>query len=72
MITVPATSFVHERLPGDAPLSFERAYLADLGGGCQVPVGAYGRFEGEDGTLTLTGMVCDLPGEMLLRETMSY
>lgn len=27
----PATAFVHERLPGDAPLSFERAYLANDG-----------------------------------------
>jgi len=27
----PATSFLHERLPGDAPLSFERAYLANDG-----------------------------------------
>ncbi|MFH2008652.1 MAG: hypothetical protein ABI333_18845 [bacterium] len=27
----PATSFTHERLPGDAPLSFERAYLANDG-----------------------------------------
>ncbi len=31
LFSKPATSFVHERLPSDAPLSFERAYLANDG-----------------------------------------
>ena len=31
VFTKPATAMIHERLPGDAPLSFERAYLANDG-----------------------------------------
>lgn len=33
----------------------ERAFLAQIGGGCQVPVAAYATLEGE--TLTLTGLI---------------
>jgi hydroxymethylbilane synthase len=33
----------------------ERAFLAQIGGGCQVPVGAYARLN--DNTLTLIGMI---------------
>lgn len=49
----------------------ERSFLASLGGGCQVPVGAYGRFADEDDTLTITGMVASLDGRRLLRETIT-
>lgn len=31
LFSKPATAMVHDRLPGDAPLSFERAYLANDG-----------------------------------------
>ena len=47
----------------------ERAFLAALGGGCQVPIGAYGRIEGDRATLRLTGMVASLDGARLLADS---
>ena len=58
-----------EDLPSRLAVTAERAVLSSLGGGCQVPVGAYGRFS--EGQLILTGMVSSLCGEKLLRETIS-
>ncbi len=49
----------------------ERQFLADLGGGCQVPIGAYAEFADGDGTLSLTGMVAGLDGARLLKRTVS-
>ncbi|MFM8662041.1 MAG: hydroxymethylbilane synthase [Cyanobium sp.] len=48
----------------------ERAFLRELEGGCQVPIGVNSRFEGEgDGTeLVLTGMVSSLDGVRLIRD----
>lgn len=48
----------------------ERALLGRLGGGCQVPIGAYARFEGpavESRRLVLDGMVAAPGGRPLLR-----
>jgi hydroxymethylbilane synthase len=59
-----------EHAPTRWAVTAERAFLADLGGGCLVPVGAYARFD-DGNTLTLTGMVCDLTGEDLLRDTVA-
>jgi len=47
----------------------ERAFLAALGGGCQVPMGAYARIAGDGAALTITGMVADIDGSRLLRRT---
>jgi len=47
----------------------ERAFLAALGGGCQVPVGAYARIAGDGAALTITGMVADVDGSGLMRRT---
>ena len=44
----------------------ERAFLRELEGGCQVPIGVNTRFEGE--TLVLTGMVASLDGQQLIRD----
>lgn len=44
----------------------ERAFLAKLGGGCQVPVACYGRIK-KDG-LHLEGMVAELDGTVILRK----
>lgn len=44
----------------------ERAFLRQLEGGCQVPIGVNSRFEGED--LVLTGMVASLDGLRLIRD----
>lgn len=52
--------------PTAAAVIAERAFLRRLEGGCQVPIGAYGRFEGEK--LVLDGMVASLNGNIILRE----
>lgn len=49
----------------------ERSFLAALGGGCQVPVGAYARLAGGPAEITVTGMVANLDGSRLLRRTIS-
>jgi hydroxymethylbilane synthase len=46
----------------------ERAFLRDLEGGCQVPIGVNTSIEGDD--LTLTGMVASLDGSQLLKDSM--
>jgi hydroxymethylbilane synthase len=47
----------------------ERAYLSHLGGSCQVPVAGHGSISGD--RFTLTGLVADLDGSVMLRETHS-
>lgn len=49
------------------PVSAERAMLAELGGGCQVPIGAYGTLE--DTELFLTGAVFSPDGATMVRYT---
>ena len=44
----------------------ERAFLRELEGGCQVPIGVNTSFEGEE--LVLTGMVASLDGKRLIRD----
>ena len=43
----------------------ERALLAALGGGCQVPIGAYAQVDGDE--IHLTAVVCTPDGDRLLR-----
>src|SRR5512145_108286 len=45
----------------------ERALLARLEGGCQVPIAAYGTVSGEE--LTLTGLVASVDGLQMLKKT---
>jgi hydroxymethylbilane synthase len=45
----------------------ERAFLRELEGGCQVPIGVNTSIEGD--TLTLTGMVASLDGQRLIKDT---
>ena len=47
----------------------ERALLNKLGGGCQVPIGAFA--EMKDGKLLLTGVVARPDGSEVLREQLS-
>ncbi|MHC4294634.1 MAG: hydroxymethylbilane synthase, partial [Planctomycetota bacterium] len=49
----------------------ERAFLRGLGGGCQVPIGAYARTEENGSKLILTGMVANRAGSQLLKRTIS-
>jgi hydroxymethylbilane synthase len=44
----------------------ERAFLARLGGGCQVPVAGYAKLE--NGELHMEGMVAELDGSVILRK----
>lgn len=46
-------------------ISAERAFLKRLGGGCQVPIAAFGRVE--DCTLRIDGMVGMIDGKRLIR-----
>jgi len=48
----------------------ERAFLRELEGGCQVPIGVNTRFDGEGDSapLVLTGMVASLDGVRLIRD----
>ncbi|MGD2125408.1 MAG: hydroxymethylbilane synthase [Desulfobacteraceae bacterium] len=47
----------------------ERAFLKELEGGCQVPIAAHGRLGGDG--LTLTGMVAELDGSVLIKDEIS-
>jgi len=47
----------------------ERSFLRALGGGCQVPIGAYGVVDGQ--AVSLQGVVASLDGEKLLRGSVS-
>ena len=47
----------------------ERAFLRELEGGCQVPIGVNTSIDGD--TLTLTGMVAALDGNRLVKDTVS-
>jgi len=51
-----------------AAVTAERTFLSALGGGCQAPIGAFGRIC-EDGRLVLTGMVASLDGARLVKQT---
>ncbi|HEY9695794.1 MAG TPA: hydroxymethylbilane synthase [Trichocoleus sp.] len=47
----------------------ERAFLRELEGGCQVPIGVNTTIEGN--TLTLTGMVASVDGKRLIKDTVT-
>jgi hydroxymethylbilane synthase len=49
------------------PVTAERAMLAELGGGCQVPIGAFGTLENTE--LFLTGAVFAPDGSAMIRYT---
>jgi hydroxymethylbilane synthase len=48
-------------------ISAERAFLKRLGGGCQVPVAAFGQMAGPD--LKIDGMVGTIDGKSLIRHS---
>lgn len=50
-------------------VSGERSFLHRLEGGCQIPIAAHGHVEGKD--FTLTGLVADLTGETIIKETIT-
>lgn len=52
-----------------AGVEAERAFLAALEGGCQVPIAAYARIEREE--IHLQGLLADLDGSRCLRDSLS-
>lgn len=52
--------------PSRAAVDAERAYLGELGGGCDLPVGAYARADAEGG-VALHGLLASLDGRIVLR-----
>ncbi|MEW6426547.1 MAG: hydroxymethylbilane synthase [Thermodesulfobacteriota bacterium] len=50
-------------------VSAERAFLARLEGGCQVPIGGHGRLEG--GRLIFTGLIASVDGKQIFKESVS-
>ncbi|MEA3545274.1 MAG: hydroxymethylbilane synthase [Thermodesulfobacteriota bacterium] len=56
-------------LPTSYAVTAERAVLATLEGGCQVPIAAFGTVNGDQ--LELTGLVSDVLGQKMLKETMT-
>jgi len=60
-------AFLHHR-PTAVCVTGERAFLKRLEGGCQLPVAALGRLEGE--RLTLTGLVADSDGRRYFRDSL--
>ncbi|MBV9410173.1 MAG: hydroxymethylbilane synthase [Acidimicrobiia bacterium] len=55
-----------EHTPSRIAVETERAYLREIGEGCQLPVGALATV-GTDGRIALTGMIASLDGHTLLR-----
>jgi hydroxymethylbilane synthase len=53
----------------NAAVTAERSLLATLEGGCQVPIGAHGRFEGP--ALHLLALVAAPDGALVMRDTAS-
>jgi hydroxymethylbilane synthase len=45
----------------------ERAFLAELGGGCDLPCGALARVEGHSGEIVLEAVLASLDGHVVLR-----
>jgi len=60
---------VLEHAPSRDKCYAERAFLRELEGGCQVPIGVNTAIE--DGILTLTGMVASLDGKRLIKDSVS-
>ena len=67
----PATELCRQldHAPTRAAVTAERAVLAGLGGGCQVPIGAYAQIVGAE--LRLTAVVCTPDGERLIRRNLA-
>lgn len=57
-----------EHTPSRRAVDAERAWLREVGGGCDLPVGAHATVAG-DGRITLTAMIGTLDGRVMLRDT---
>jgi hydroxymethylbilane synthase len=52
--------------PTAAEITAERSFLRHLGGGCLLPIAAFGKIEGEK--LTLEGLVASPNGDSVIRD----
>ena len=59
-------SFLYDDKTADVTIA-ERAFLAQVEGGCQVPVGVYGEVN-EDNTLTVEAVIGSLDGKTIIRD----
>jgi hydroxymethylbilane synthase len=59
-----------DHTPSRQAVEAERAFLAEIGGSCDLPVGAYAR-HARDGGLELSGLVSSLDGRVVLRDVMA-
>ncbi len=67
--TRAALDAVHDPRVGP-PVTAERAFLAELGGGCTLPVGAHAQWTGSGPSdLRLTGMMASADGVVVVRHT---
>jgi hydroxymethylbilane synthase len=57
----------HERT--EVTVRAERAFLNKLEGGCQVPIAAFSRIEGE--SIILQGLVAELDGSRIIKDEVS-
>ena len=57
-----------EHGPSRRAVDAERAWLAEVGGGCDLPVGAHATVDGR-GRVTLTAIIGTADGRVLLRDT---
>lgn len=62
-------AFLHDDKTADAAAA-ERAFLASVEGGCQVPVGVYAQV-GENNMLTVEAVIGSIDGKTLIRDTLS-
>jgi hydroxymethylbilane synthase len=58
-----------EHMPSRRAVDAERAWLAEVGGGCDLPVGAHATVD-DSGRMTLTAMLGTPDGRIVLRQTM--
>ena len=65
-ITTAPRRFLPQLSPYMDGVTAERAFMGRLGGGCQLPVAAYGVKEGND--LTVTGLLGSLDGKELIKD----
>jgi hydroxymethylbilane synthase len=65
--TLAALAAIDHR-PSRLAVEAERAWLAEVGGGCDLPVGAHATLD-DDGRITLTAMVGTADGRVMLRDT---
>lgn len=57
-----------DHAPSARAVAAERAFLAEIGGSCELPVGAHATVR-PDGGLRLTGLLATADGRVVLRET---